>query len=299
MSSHIHYTTCPACDSSNIHHVLASKDYTVSQQTFEIWECGRCTVRFTQNVPPQEDIGQYYQSDNYISHSDTSKGLVNRLYHRVREHSLKTKRKLVQSFLQAESMPRLLDVGCGIGAFMDHMRRYGWAVEGIEPSAAAREKASKQFGLFVYPPDKFFDKELGDFDIITMWHVLEHVHLLNEYMGRLKELLRAHGTLFIAVPNYTCYDASVYNTHWAAYDVPRHLYHFSPASMRLLVDKHGLKLRSVKPMWFDSFYVSMLSEKYKTGKESVLKGGMIGSLSNLNALFNKEKCSSLIYVIGK
>jgi 2-polyprenyl-3-methyl-5-hydroxy-6-metoxy-1,4-benzoquinol methylase len=279
--------------------VLSSKDYTVSQQTFEIWECDRCTVRFTQDIPPQHEIGRYYQSENYISHSNTNKGLVNRLYHRVRQHSLNSKRKLIKSYANAESMPRLLDVGCGIGAFMDHMRQHGWLVEGVEPSEAARDKASKQFGLFVYPPDQFFEPNFGTFDVITMWHVLEHVHLLNEYLHRLKELLRNQGTLFIAVPNYTCYDAAVYKDYWAAYDVPRHLYHFSPASMRLLLDKHGLQLKAVKPMWFDSFYVSMLSEKYKNGKESVVKGGVIGSLSNLNAFFSKERCSSLIYVIGK
>ncbi|HEY8896289.1 MAG TPA: class I SAM-dependent methyltransferase [Niastella sp.] len=299
MASPIHYTTCPACDSSGIHHVLASKDHTVSKKTFEIWECSRCTLRFTQDVPKQEDIAAYYQSENYISHSNTSKGLVNRLYHRVREHSLKTKRKLVQSYCNAGSMPRLLDVGCGIGSFMGHMRQHGWLVEGIEPSEEARKKANEEYGLFVYPPEQFFDKTLGDFDIITMWHVLEHVHLLNEYMDRLKELLRPQGTLFIAVPNYTSYDAKAYKENWAAYDVPRHLYHFSPESMRLLLEKHGLKLKTIKPMWFDSFYVSMLSEKHKTGKESVLKGGMMGSLSNLNTLLHKEQCSSLIYVIGK
>jgi len=299
MSSPIHYTTCPACDSADIHRVLATVDHTVSHKTFEIWECSRCTMRFTQDVPQQDDIAAYYQSDDYISHSNTNKGLVNRLYLRVRERSLKNKRKLVQSYTNAESMPRLLDVGCGIGSFMDHMRQHGWAVEGVEPSEVARENAVKQYGLHVYPPDKFFDPSLGNFDIITMWHVLEHVHLLNEYMYRLKELLRAQGTLFIAVPNYTSLDASKYGENWAAYDVPRHLYHFSPESMRLLVEKHGLTLRTVKPMWFDSFYVSMLSEKYKTGKESVLKGGIMGSISNLNTLFHKEQCSSLIYVIGK
>jgi 2-polyprenyl-3-methyl-5-hydroxy-6-metoxy-1,4-benzoquinol methylase len=300
MSSHIiHYTSCPACDSSDIRRVLASKDYTVSQKTFDIWECGRCTLRFTQDIPQQADIAAYYKSENYISHSNTSKGLVNRLYLRVRERSLKNKRKLVQSYCNAESMPRLLDVGCGIGSFMDHMRQHGWLVEGVEPSETARENAVKQYGLFVYPPDKFFDNTLGDFDIITMWHVLEHVHQLNEYMERLKALMRPQGTLFIAVPNFTSYDATKYKEHWAAYDVPRHLYHFSPESMRLLLEKHGMTLRTIKPMWFDSFYVSMLSEKYKTGKESVLKGGIMGSLSNLNTLFHKEQCSSLIYVIGK
>jgi 2-polyprenyl-3-methyl-5-hydroxy-6-metoxy-1,4-benzoquinol methylase len=300
MLPRIHYNTCPACDSSNINAVLSARDYTVSQQDFEIWQCNNCTLRFTQDIPQQNDIGAYYQSENYISHSNTSKGLVNRLYHSVRERSLNNKRKLIQSHLRAEGQsPRLLDVGCGIGAFIHHMRNHGWQVEGVEPSEVARQNAEKQFNLTVYPSEHFFDPSLGSYDVITMWHVLEHVHQLHEYLNRLKQLLREQGTLFIAVPNYTSYDAAAYGKTWAAYDVPRHLYHFSPESMRGLLKKHGLQLKAIKPMWFDSFYVSMLSEKYKTGKESVLKGGISGALSNTKALLNKERCSSLIYVIGK
>lgn len=301
MSSVIHYTACPACGSSHINHVLDAKDYTVTQQLFQIWECSRCTIRFTQDVPTEEEIGRYYQSDDYISHSDTSKGLVNSLYHKVRERSLNNKRQLIDQYVTARPNDtlRLLDVGCGTGAFLNHMRQYKWSVEGIEPSADARNRAAKLYNLLVYSPEKFFDSSLHHFDAITLWHVLEHVHLLHEYLERLKELLLPNGTLFIAVPNYTSYDAKAYGNYWAAYDVPRHLYHFSPASMRLLLDGHGLQLKAVKPMWFDSFYVSMLSSKYKTGKQSVITGGITGAFSNINALLNKEHCSSLIYVIGK
>jgi 2-polyprenyl-3-methyl-5-hydroxy-6-metoxy-1,4-benzoquinol methylase len=279
--------------------VLDAKDHTVSQKTFPIWECSHCTLRFTQSVPNEKEIGEYYQSENYISHSNTKKGIVNQLYHRVREHSLNNKRKLIQSHLQANKSPRLLDIGCGIGAFMHHMQQHGWDVEGTEPSSDARAQAAQQFGLAVHPPEDLFDPQLGTFDILTMWHVLEHVHTLNEYMVRLRELMRPNATLFIAVPNYTSYDASVYRAHWAAYDVPRHLYHFSPASMRLFVQKHGFTLKAIQPMWFDSFYVSMLSEKYRSGGGGLIKGGMVGLLSNLKTATNKERCSSLIYVIGK
>jgi 2-polyprenyl-3-methyl-5-hydroxy-6-metoxy-1,4-benzoquinol methylase len=298
MTSLIHYTTCPACHSLDIFHVLDAKDYTVSQKTFQIWECGLCTLRFTQDVPGQEDIGAYYQSENYISHSNTKKGLVNRLYHQVRERSLHNKRKLLGNYVAAGKTPRLLDVGCGTGAFLAHMKQHGWAVEGIEPSTTAREQAVQQ-QLTVHAPEYLFNEAIGDFDIITMWHVLEHVHTLNEYMERLRVIMRPQATLFIAVPNYTSYDASAYGPKWAAYDVPRHLYHFSPDSMRTFLQAHGFSLKAIEPMWYDSFYVSMLSEKYKTGSGGLLKGGINGALSNLKALSNKERCSSLIYVIGQ
>ena len=298
MTSLIHYTSCPACHAPAIEHVLNAKDYTVSQQDFEIWECRACTLRFTQDVPSQDSIGAYYQSENYISHSNTRKGIVNRLYHRVRERSLNTKRKLLDAFVKSQTAPRLLDIGCGTGAFLAHMKKNGWTVEGIEPSPLAREQALAQL-LAVYPPGHLFDAAIGDFDVITMWHVLEHVHTLNEYMERLKVLMRPQATLFVAVPNYTSHDAGAYGATRAAYDVPRHLYHFSPAAMRLFLKQHGFQLRAIKPMWYDSFYVSMLSEKYRVGGSGLLKGGITGAISNLKALSDKERCSSLIYVIGK
>lgn len=299
MTSLIHYTSCPACNASAIEHVLSAKDYTVSQQRFDIWECQACTLRFTQDVPSQESIGAYYQSENYISHTNTRKGIVNQLYHRVRERSLQVKRKLLDSYVKSHTTPRLLDIGCGTGAFLAHMKKNGWTVEGIEPSTLAREQALAQL-LPVHPPEHLFDAGMGDFDVITMWHVLEHVHTLNEYMERMKAIMRPQATLFIAVPNYTSYDAEAYGATWAAYDVPRHLYHFSPQAMRLLVKRHGFQLKAIKPMWYDSFYVSMLSEKYKTGAGSgLLKGGIAGAISNLKAMSDKERCSSLIYVIGK
>lgn len=298
MTSLIHYTTCPACNASAIYHVLDAKDHTVSQKTFEIWECRNCTLRFTQDVPSQETIGAYYQSDNYISHSNTKKGIINRLYHRVRERSLNNKRKLLEAYVKKTATPRLLDIGCGTGAFLAHMKKHGWTVEGVEPSEVARQQALQQL-LTVHPSDHLFDAAIGDFDVISMWHVLEHVHTLNDYMERLQIIMRPNATLFIAVPNYTSYDARAYGAAWAAYDVPRHLYHFSPDSMRGLLEKHGFSLKAIQPMWYDSFYVSMLSEKYKTGGGGVLKGGMSGAVSNLKALSDKERCSSLIYVIGK
>jgi SAM-dependent methyltransferase len=299
MTAVIHYTTCPACNASDIQPVLTAKDYTVSQQEFQIWECRQCTLRFTQDIPTQAEIGAYYESVNYISHSNTKEGMVNKLYHRVRERSLENKRKLLAAHLKSSGTPRLLDVGAGIGAFLSHMKQHSWQVEGVEPSDAARKQAVSQFGISLHPSQYLHNPALGNFDSITMWHVLEHVHTLHEYLDRLHQLLKPDATLFIAVPNYTSYDAAAYGRYWAAYDVPRHLYHFSPDAMKGLLNKHRFTLKAVEPMWYDSFYVSMLSEQYKTGNGSLVKGGITGVVSNLKTTFNKKRCSSLIYVIGK
>jgi 2-polyprenyl-3-methyl-5-hydroxy-6-metoxy-1,4-benzoquinol methylase len=293
------YKKCPVCGEFSIYKSLAAKDYTVSGQSFEIWECTYCTLRFTQDIPSEDAIGQYYKSAAYISHSDTSKGLINNIYHSVRRHTLKTKRRLIESAYHSKGRS-LLDMGAGTGVFARYMQHYEWDITGIEPDEDARKNALEINAVQLFPKEYFFTGlQPGSFDVITMWHVLEHVHRLPEYIEQLKKLLKPKGILIIAVPNYTSYDAAVYREHWAAYDVPRHLYHFSPASMRTLLSRHELVLQSIKPMWFDSVYVSLLSEQYKTGKKSLLKGSWNGIISNCKALFKKERCSSLIYIIGK
>jgi 2-polyprenyl-3-methyl-5-hydroxy-6-metoxy-1,4-benzoquinol methylase len=297
MESPITYTSCPACGSLSIRHILTARDHTVSLRDFEIWECGQCSLRFTQHVPAAEDIGPYYRSENYISHTDTQKGLVNRLYHMVRRRTLKSKQHLIES-TSAKKTGKLLDIGAGTGAFLHHMKQSGWEVTGLEPDPEARARALKQYELTILPTNDLWRLPPGSMDIITMWHVLEHVHRLHDYLEQLKKLLKPGGFIFIAVPNYTSGDAEKYGSYWAAYDVPRHLYHFSPKSMKQLVQKHGLKLEGIQPMWFDSFYVSMLSEKCRTGKPSLVKGGLAGLNSNLKAMGNRERCSSLIYILA-
>lgn len=293
----ITYTNCPVCSAATIHEALIATDHTVSGKKFSIWECASCTHRFTQSVPDEASIAPYYKADSYISHSNTSKGLVNTLYHQVRNITLRSKRKLVQSCTN-RTTGQLLDIGAGTGMFAGFMQRSGWQVLGLEPDASARQIAKEVNGISLHPTDELFELPAEHFDVITMWHVLEHVHRLHEYMQQLKKLLKPGGVLLIAVPNYTSFDAQHYGSSWAAYDVPRHLYHFSPASMRTLLKKHDLKLATIKPMWFDSFYVSMLSEKYKYGKASLVKGFITGLRSNLKAgKGNNARCSSLIYVI--
>ncbi len=290
--------SCPVCSSPNISQVLRAEDYTVSHQLFEIWQCAECALRFTQGAPDAASVGDFYQSDNYISHTDTNEGIVNKLYHFVRRTTLKRKRRLVEQ-TTGISKGNLLDIGAGTGAFADAMQKAGWAVTGLEPDAGTRQRAADLHGLALEDTGLLFQLPPASFDAISMWHVLEHVHELHAYIEQIKLLLKKEGRALIAVPNYTSYDAQAYLQYWAAYDVPRHLYHFSPASIKSLLAQHGLRLITVNPMWYDSFYISMLSEQYKTGKNKLVNAAWTGFCSNLAALFNRERCSSVIYIIGK
>lgn len=298
MEQLIHYTNCPVCGSGDIKNVLSAKDHTVSGEIFAIAECSNCTARFTQDVPVAAAIGPYYKSENYISHTDTNKGLVNRLYQSVRKRTLKQKRKLVEK-TTGLTKGSLLDIGSGTGAFAGEMKRGGWAVTGLEPDADARSVAKQTYQVELEDTSRFYQLPPGSFDAITLWHVLEHVHDLPGYMKQMKDLLKEKGKIFIAVPNYTSKDAGIYKENWAAWDVPRHLYHFSPQSMKTLVEKHGMKIEQYKPMWFDSFYVSMLSSKYRNGRTNLVASFFNGLRSNMKAVGDKQRCSSVIYIISR
>ena len=298
MNSVVHYTHCPACGSSFINLIFSVKDYAVSGEFFSIWHCTDCSLRFTQDAPPSDVIGEYYKSEEYISHTNTSKGLINRLYQIVRKKTLRQKRELVCK-ITGKKQGRLLDVGSGTGSFVKEMKEHGWQVIGLEPDDDAREIAKDQFNCQLKNADELFTLSPDSFEVITLWHVLEHMHDLHVHLLQLKTLLKQGGQLIIAVPNYTSLDASVYKEYWAAYDVPRHLYHFSPLSMMSLVEKMGMDLLDQRPMWFDSFYVSLLSSKYKNGKTNWPGAIWIALRSNLKAMNDKSKCSSLIYIINK
>ncbi|HWJ89479.1 MAG TPA: class I SAM-dependent methyltransferase [Flavisolibacter sp.] len=295
--SKVHYTSCPVCGSSDINPLLTVEDHSVSRERFTIWQCSNCSLRFTQDVPDEDSIGPYYQSPDYISHTNTDKGLVNRIYQKVRRFTLDQKAALVIEHTVKKG--RVLDLGAGTGAFLHAMKHRSWDAEGIEPDEGARQKAKQLFGLELSDTEHLQALEPRSFDAITLWHVLEHVHRLHPYMERIKLLLRDGGKIFIAVPNYESLDGSIYKLYWAAYDVPRHLYHFTPRSMHLLAKEHGLNIVAKKPMWFDSFYISLLSSKYKNGKTNWLGAAWSGLRSNLTAATNKDRCSSIVYILTK
>jgi SAM-dependent methyltransferase len=298
MGSIITRINCPCCGSKSIGKVLASKDYTVSKEIFEIWECANCTIRFTQCVPDQDSIGYFYKSDTYISHTDTGKGLINKCYKIARGYTLNWKINLVKRSLDISLQTvSLLDIGTGTGAFLHKAFTFGWLVTGLEPDEGARKICKDKYDLQPEPPEIIFKLPPEEYDVVTLWHVLEHVHQLHEYMDQVKRVLKPKGVALIALPNYTSKDAQHYKGHWAAYDVPRHLYHFAPTAVRQLAEKHEMRVDSMKPMWLDALYIAMLSEGYKNGKSNLAAALLNGLRSNLHALKINAACSSLVYII--
>ncbi len=293
-------TNCPVCESTTFRDYLKCEDFTVSHETYKIQECTSCSFKFTQDIPDQTSIGKYYQAEDYISHSGSTKGLINKLYHFVRKRSLQQKFKLVSSITHGI---HIIDYGCGTGEFLNVCQHKGWSVQGFEPSEQARKVAETVNQIPVTDPKNLANHPDHSADIITLWHVLEHVHELKPTLETLLRKLKPSGILLIAVPNCSSYDAKHYQEFWAAYDVPRHLYHFEPNTINILMHQFGLLRKSIRPMLFDSYYVSLLSEKYKNGGNlslmCLIKGFISGFISNAKASSNKLTYSSQIYIYQK
>jgi len=290
--------TCPLCGGTHLVKKMTCTDFYASGEQFDLLQCENCGFQFTQGFPVEKEIGKYYETPDYISHSDTKKGMMNELYHLVRSRMLQKKAQLINN-ITGKTSGKILDIGTGTGYFSHTMQQKGWQVEAIEKSAQARSFAKKNFNLDIKDDSGLNDFSSGSFDVITLWHVMEHLEHLNETWERLHELLKDDGCLVVAVPNCSSYDAQKYKEFWAAYDVPRHLWHFTPDSIKKFGEKHNFTLVNHLPMPFDAFYVSILSEKYKESKSSLVKGMFAGTLAWFSSLSNKEKSSSIIYVFRK
>jgi 2-polyprenyl-3-methyl-5-hydroxy-6-metoxy-1,4-benzoquinol methylase len=294
----IHLTSCPICGNDIFKTVLNCKDYTVSKESFTLVKCQQCSFVATSPRPDNSILGKYYLSEDYISHTNEAKSLIDKVYLIARNYTLTWKRKLVIKY-GSRVENKLLDYGCGTGAFLQATTQDDWKAFGVEPSKEARTEAQKVTHSKVY--ESLAEIENNTFDAITLWHVLEHVPDLNELLQKLRSILSENGTIFIAVPNHSSWDGDNYKEYWAGYDVPRHLWHFSHETMKALVENNGLKLKEIIPMKLDSFYISLLSEKYKKGNTTI--SGMItafknGLKSNILAKRNGQY-SSLIYIVKR
>lgn len=287
---------CPVCSGNSFDKILECTDFTTSKENFTIVSCGTCDFTFTNPRPINERLGKYYKSDMYISHTNNSKGMFNWLYQTIRNYAVGTKVALLKS-IKKEGVH--LDIGCGTGEFLNACKNAGYTTRGIEPSELARTQAKKNYNLAVSDNTDLTQFSEEEFDSISMWHALEHIPNLNETISQLHKILKQNGKIIIAVPNYKSWDATYYKEFWAAWDVPIHLWHFSKNTIEKVFKNHEFSLRKTKPMIFDSFYVSLLSEEFKKGKKNFIKGFAIGLISNLIGVISKRGHSSSIYVFEK
>ena len=294
----IRFSECPFCKSIEIEEVFKVKDYTVSQETYAVFYCKSCGFRFTQNIPDRENIGKYYKAESYISHTDSHKGIINKLYHFARKIMLNKKYRAIKN-VTGKTSGELLDIGAGTGYFDNHMQQKGCTVTGIEVDEDARKVAKNNFGLEFKTMDFVYQLPEKQFDIVTMWHVLEHVHDLDGYLKQIAKTLKDNGTAVFALPNYTSFDGSHYKNIWAGYDVPRHLWHFSPDFFEKFAAYYDFEIIKIKQLPFDGIYLSLLSEKYKQNGLWFFAGGFWGFISYLSGLLNTRKGSSLIYFLKK
>lgn len=289
--------TCPICAAEHLTKVMDVKDHSVSGTVFSIQECGSCGLRMTNPRPGPNAIGKYYASDDYISHTNSSKGILNKVYQLVRNRALSNKHELLRSI---RPNGKVLDIGCGTGQFLAYLASRGYQVSGVEPELKARELAIADHALSVLPSlDRIPAQE--QFHFVTLWHVMEHLHDLRQTLKQIYARSASNAVVIIAVPDRESWDAQHYGPEWAAYDVPRHLWHFRRADLSRLLQEHGFELLRTRPMWYDAIYVSLLSEKYRgTGSFMAwLRGGAIGMLSNLISAFGKRPTSSTLYIAKK
>jgi 2-polyprenyl-3-methyl-5-hydroxy-6-metoxy-1,4-benzoquinol methylase len=270
---------------------LKTKDFSISQEAFELFHDAELEMLVTK--PQPKNLAPYYDSEVYISHTDSNTSIVDKTYQLVKKYSLSRKMKLISKY--SKENKSLFDFGSGTGDFLKLAKSRGWCIDGVEPNDDARLKA-KEKGVKLQASLESLKQR--KYEVITLWHVLEHLPSLENQIVNLLSHLEEEGTLIIAVPNFKSFDANYYKEFWAAFDVPRHLWHFSKTAIEKIFSKHGLELVKVKPMLFDSFYVSLLSEKYKTGRQNIFKAFVLGLWSNLSGLRTNEY-SSHIYVLKK
>lgn len=288
---------CPVCGSEKFETIFTAKDYLVSNQEFDILHCSNCTLRITFPKPNIDEISKYYNSEEYISHKEEGRSLINKIYKIVQKISLVKKRRLVEKYFGGEK-GSLLDIGCGTGDFINVMQKADWQVSGVEPDNNARRIAQELSSAQIFSIEQHLN-DTSKYDVITMWHTLEHIHDIHKQISKIDEMLDEDGMLYIAVPNYTSFDAEYYKQNWAAYDVPRHLNHFSPQAMQILFEKYEYSIISYKQLPFDPFYIALLSELSVINSKNIIRAFWIGFRSYIKGLFNSKQGSSVLYILKR
>lgn len=287
---------CPICEGTNFSDVFKTSYFRGKPEDFLIQECSSCKLWFTNPRPSDAELGAYYESEDYVSHTDKKESFIDKIYHIVRSKAVKSKVALIDKYAKKG---KLLDFGAGTGFFLNAAKNDGWEVFGAEPSEVARKNAKDVHGLDLMNPENLdWDSIKGELDCISLWHVLEHLTDLKGDFERFSNSLKFGGHLFVAVPNHESYDAMHYGNKWAALDVPLHLYHFKKDNLKMLAERFGFEMTEIKNMPFDSYYVSMLSEKIKNGKGNLVSAFSTGFRSNRKAK-GKQNASSLIYIMKK
>jgi SAM-dependent methyltransferase len=294
----ISHNKCPLCLSENIRQHLKTIDYFLSKEQFDLFKCCACGFVFTQDSPEENSIERYYASDEYFSHNDSATGFSSRLYRLSRSIMLKIKRETIKRFTGLK-IGSLLDIGSGTGNFISVMKEAGWAVKGIEINKKAREYSVHAFDLEIISPEQISSLPAGSFDCITLWHVFEHFQDPFEYASIISKLLKPGGSCVVALPNSNSFDAGYYEEYWAAYDVPRHFWHFTPLTFKIFSEKSGFDIKYIRSLPLDVFYISSLSERYKGSRFSFFTGMIKGLCFAILSLFNKNKSSSLIYFLQR
>jgi len=287
-------SSCPVCGQTAFSDFMKCKDHFLSGEEFTVVSCNNCGFRFTNPRPDAGESSKYYESKEYISHNAQKQNLLNIVYRQVRTWSIRRKFLLVKKYSAGNS---LLDIGCGTGEFLAYCSGNGFTTTGVEPNENARKFAVESLRQNIKTESFFNDPVAGQFDIITLWHVLEHIHELNDRMEKIAALLKPSGTLIIAVPDSNSWDATYYNEYWAAWDLPRHIFHFTPGTMRKLAARYKFNVEEILPMKLDAFYISLLSEKYKTGHQNYFRAILNGIKSNHQAKKTGKDYSSLIYIL--
>jgi len=286
---------CGAADSAELYH---AKDHLVSGKEFTVRKCNACGMGRTVDPPSESEAGAYYVSEEYISHTDRKQSASDYLYHLARSFMLGRKKRLV-SMVTGRSSGVLVDIGSGTGYFPAYMQKRGWQATGVEISEAARKYSADRFGLKAISPAEVKDLPSATADCITLWHVLEHLYNPDEWLMEISRVLKGDGKCIIALPNFSSTDASWFGSRWAALDVPRHLWHFTPESLRLFAERNGFECEKMYQLPLDLFYISILSYRNQGSSMALIKGLLTGSILAARSCFRKGRSSSLVYVLAK